>query len=694
MLLVNSVVHENGQFYRVLAITPEHAIWIDIYKRLADPIEFDLGAITEAIQSKHTQVVSDPFIDESLKHPTEAQKKRLEENWSVMQKVADNPYRLFKHGWLRLYEEVIDQNHPEFSKKHFYKLLRQFLQRGQNKNALRPDFHKQGAPKQPRNIANKKVGRPRITTVGTGIPITDEIKQLFREAIDKYYLNSMRMPWTKVHDLMLLKFRKQYPTIARQDSPTVTQLKHLFNMEYKAIKTAQARNTAIAFEKDVRQLTSTATAQVLGPGDRFEFDATIIDLYLVSEKDPSKIIGRPTLLIVIDVFSRLTAGFYLTFEPPSYVLAMMSLANCLENKVDVCRRLGISIEFEDWPALGLPTAVLADKGELLTHQADFLVNVFNTRIENAKARRGDAKGIVEQRFRTLQAEFKPYAPGVVTTETVKKRGGKDYRLDAKLSLRQMEEIIALLIYKHNLKGMKKYDADEGIPDDLPYTPKDLWQWGITNRSGALKSYDVEKFKVLTLPRNTATVSNEGIKYQSLTYSCSEAFEKGWFIRDKHRTRPQKVEIGFDPRSTNKIYVFPLGQTSQYWIAQLTDRSRAYKDMTFYEAKLSMQVSKLANSEAANANKDKQLSADEEIQKRMESAEKRAKTGSISTSNSARIKSIKSNKKEAIAQERKERAVGSIPDNGTKAPPNNVQPMKRQEDFSHPDIPDDIYGDED
>lgn len=147
-----------------------------IYKRLADPIEFDISAIAEAIQNKHARVVNDPFIDETLKHPTEAQKNRLEANWLIMQKVADNPYRHFKHGWLRLYEEVIDQNHPEFSKKHFYKLLRQFLQRGQNKNALRPDFHKQGAPKQPRNIANKKVGRPRITTVGTGIPITDEIK--------------------------------------------------------------------------------------------------------------------------------------------------------------------------------------------------------------------------------------------------------------------------------------------------------------------------------------------------------------------------------------------------------------------------------------------------------------------------------------------------------------------------------------
>ena len=75
MLLVNSVVEDNGQFYRVLAITPNHAIWIDIYKRLADPIEFDISAIAEAIQNKYARVVNDPFIDETLKHPTESSKK-------------------------------------------------------------------------------------------------------------------------------------------------------------------------------------------------------------------------------------------------------------------------------------------------------------------------------------------------------------------------------------------------------------------------------------------------------------------------------------------------------------------------------------------------------------------------------------------------------------------------------------------
>lgn len=195
-------------------------------------------------------------------------------------------------------------------------------------------------------------------------------------------------------------------------------------MEYDSVETAEKRSTQIDYEKDVRPLKSTATAQVLGPGDRYEFDATIVDLYLVSELDSSKIIGRPTLLLAIDVFSRLAVGYYLTFEPASYVLAMMCIANCLENKVDVCRSLGISIDFEDWPVIGLPTSILADKGELLTHQADSLINTYNVRIENAKARRGDAKGIVEQRFRTIQADFVPFTPGAVTKETVKKGEGK------------------------------------------------------------------------------------------------------------------------------------------------------------------------------------------------------------------------------------------------------------------------------
>jgi hypothetical protein len=155
-----------------------------------------------------------------------------------------------------------------------------------------------------------------------------------------------------------------------------------------------------------------------------------------------------------------------------------------------------------------------------------------------------------------------------------------------------------------------------------------------------------------------------------------------------------VKIGFDPRNTNKIYVFPLGQSIKFWVAQLTDRSRAYRDMTFYEAKLSIRLSKLASSEAASTNKDKQLTAEEEIQKRIDSASKRSKQNTVTTSNNARLKTIKENKKEALSNERKKRAVGNEPQKEAQTPPNNVKPFKKQDRFTHPDIPDDIYGDED
>ncbi|MFX8677020.1 transposase, partial [Acinetobacter baumannii] len=77
-------------------------------------------------------------------------------------------------------------------------------------------------------------------------------------------------------------------------------------------------------------------------------------------------------------------------------------------------------------------AILADRGEMMSHQVERLVHGYNVRIENAPAYRGDAKGIVERYFGTLQAEFKPYAPGVVKGNRIQKHGESDYRLDAVL----------------------------------------------------------------------------------------------------------------------------------------------------------------------------------------------------------------------------------------------------------------------
>jgi hypothetical protein len=68
----------------------------------------------------------------------------------------------------------------------------------------------------------------------------------------------------------------------------------------------------------------------------YEIDATIGDVYLVSRFDRNKIIGRPVVYIVIDVFSRMITGVYIGLEGPSWVGAMMALANATAPKVEYC----------------------------------------------------------------------------------------------------------------------------------------------------------------------------------------------------------------------------------------------------------------------------------------------------------------------------------------------------------------------
>jgi hypothetical protein len=104
-------------------------------------------------------------------------------------------------------------------------------------------------------------------------------------------------------------FKQYYPQVEEANRPTIRQFRYFYDREYKKPQRLEARTHPGVYKKDVRPLTSTATASVLGPGSRYEIDATIADIYLVDDEDRSKIIGRPTIYIVIDVFSRMISGF-------------------------------------------------------------------------------------------------------------------------------------------------------------------------------------------------------------------------------------------------------------------------------------------------------------------------------------------------------------------------------------------------
>tara|TARA_R110001583_G_scaffold119228_1_gene270593 strand:- start:5454 stop:5981 length:528 start_codon:yes stop_codon:yes gene_type:complete len=166
------------------------------------------------------------------------------------------------------------------------------------------------------------------------------------------------------------------------DVPTERQFRYFYNKEYSPLEITRKRKGEINYQKDFRPVLSSSTTEVSGPGSQDHIDATIADVYLVSADDRNKVIGRPTMYFVVDVFSRAIVGMYVGLENASWVSAMEALSNTVLDKVEYCKQFDIEITKEMWPTVGLPESIIGDRGEILGRHIEVLSKAFNVNIEN------------------------------------------------------------------------------------------------------------------------------------------------------------------------------------------------------------------------------------------------------------------------------------------------------------------------
>jgi len=82
----------------------------------------------------------------------------------------------------------------------------------------------------------------------------------------------------------------------------------------------------------------------------YEIDATIADLFVVSEPDRKKIIGKPTLHLIIDRKFRLIFGSYYGLENASWTVLMQATFTIAMDYCKLYERYGVKYYPEDWPA--------------------------------------------------------------------------------------------------------------------------------------------------------------------------------------------------------------------------------------------------------------------------------------------------------------------------------------------------------
>lgn len=657
MILVNSVFKyvdiDNGERIRIIETDEENAYVVNIDSASSMPKVEKLQQLEEEIDAEKLVLVKDPFSkileDKEL---TEVQIKKRDLDWQLVEKYwGDNKNKLLQKSYRsKVFKRISDESGVSLSTVK--KLFSRFWQRGMNKNALLPDYINSGARGKERNLSGKKVGRPKkVDYYGEsieGINITSDVKKHFELSINKYYRNKKKPSLTETYTLMLKDFYSdryvennnvKYKVWDESLIPSYQQFYYWFRKTKDVKKDIVFRESEKEFNLKHRQLLSNSTQETDGPGTRFQVDATIADIYLVSSLNRNRVIGRPVVYAIIDVFSRMITGIYVGLEGPSWIGAMMALDNMIADKVQFCREYGIEISEEQWPCRHLPEIIIADRGEFEGYNVENLINNLNVKIENTSPYRGDLKGIVERSFRTTNEKIKHKTPGAIQKE-FRKRGDRDYRLDATLTLEEFTKIYINIVLHHNSKIIDKYPIDkEMIADEITASPINLWNWGIKNRKGRLKTVDREVLRLNILPKGRASVSRAGIRFKGLYYSSDKAVKEQWFVNLKVRS----IEVVYDPRNMSKIYI-PYNNGLDYDECYLIDASLQYKDCLLEEIIFNEELDSELKDKALREQNQNNIDLEKEIDKIVKQAKKeKAKDINYNKSPNQKLKGIKKNR---------------------------------------------------
>ncbi len=548
-------------------------------------------------------------------------------------------------------------------RKTIHRYLKQYWFYGKNKNAFLPQYAKRGGKgkERPASSVGKKRGRPRKYDDSTGRNTDETVKAIFEKAVKKYYHTRNEYTFKAAYEMMLQEFftsqvkqsdgSSQLELLPQEKLPTLRQFRYWYSNAYNIKEKLTGRKGESTFSLEHRAILGKSDYGIMGPGAKYQIDATVGDIYLVSRFNRADIIGRPVVYFVVDVFSRMVTGMYVGLEGPSWAGAMMAIANAAGDKVKYCAEYGVEISEEDWPCHHIPEAILGDRGEMESNSAETFINALNVRIENAPPYRGDMKGIVERQFRTINTSAVSFLPGHVKPD-MSKRGGKDYRLDAKLDLQQFTKIMILnVLARNNTHFLEGYERDaDMIADGVLPIPLKLWEWGIPNRSGRLRSCDEDAVRLCLMPAGTATVSAKGICFKGIYYLSERAVVGRWF--ETARAKGSfKVGVSYDPRNMSRIYTRLPGE-SGYDVCVLADWEGKYRDRRLEEIVYLMESEKLLWKKHDRSELKARLDLNAEIEGIVKEAEQMTKQADVPASKAKRTKDIRANRAAEKEQNRR------------------------------------------
>ena len=273
------------------------------------------------------------------------------------------------------------------------------------------------------------------------------------------------------------------------------------------------------------------------PLERVECDDTKTDLFVF---DPVHLmpLGRPWLIILIDVYTKMILGYFLSFVPPSYLSVMQCLLHAIKPKTYVGEKYP-NIK-NPWGAYGIMETLVVDNAKhwysLSFEEACLQLGIV---VQYAPPRIPWYKPSIERLFKSLNQRLLHQLPGTTFSNRID-RTDYDPQKNAAISLDFLEEILHYWII-----DIYQRELHRGIND----VPARLWKVGTAQYPPAIPTSQTE-LEVLIGHIAWRVISGSGVELFGLYYNdeCLAA------IRGTLK-KGEKAKIKFNPSDLSLVYVY-------------------------------------------------------------------------------------------------------------------------------------------
>lgn len=383
--------------------------------------------------------------------------------------------------------------------------------------------------------------------------LTQDEKNM-RWALNKTILSPKRFNLTDAFTFLLKeKYTDETGRIV-EVHPSYWQFRYFYRNYRKKQNYYISRDGLSSYKRNNRPLLGGGVQAFAPTIGSYMLDSTICDIYLINDK--GELVGRPILTVAVDAHSSLCTGYLLSWEGGSYSLRGLFL-NVISDKVELCRKLGIEINRDDWNSSKLPRRIITDRGrEYISHYLEPLSEI-GVSIINVEAFRADLKGPVEQFFNLVQNSYKPFLKGKgIIQPDFQERGAEDYRKQASLTFEQFERIVVrCILFYNNKRIINNYPYSKEMLDTgvLPYASS-IWNYLLEKSADDFLIETDKGTLVLTmLPRTEGKFARNGlvvnkIRYRNTVGNYTEKFLSGG-----------KCVVAYNPDNVNVVWIVEEGR---------------------------------------------------------------------------------------------------------------------------------------